>query len=163
MGGVAQRAIQATGRVSQSGRMRQQWVPGLALPWQAHRLFVWSADVFAESQDSPWSKPPSWSGEAARAAVEFIVGQKGPSDTLLVCDGRSRAVRRELETIMEAARYVTEIWVVYAPHAAPRAPGQLLFRQQGGLAFEQLRFPHLHPGEGARHVHWGRRDIDPCH
>jgi hypothetical protein len=76
---------------------------------------VWSADVFAESQDSPWSKPPSWSGEAARAAVEFIAGQKGPSDTLLVCDGRSRAVRRELETIMETARYVSELWVVYTP------------------------------------------------
>lgn len=84
------------------------------LPRQAHRLFVWSGDVFAESQDSPWSKPPAWS-DTARAAVEFIVAQKGPSDTHLFCDGRSRACRRELEALTETDRHVSEIWVVYKP------------------------------------------------
>ena len=77
MGGVAQRAIQATGRVSQSGRLRQQWVPGLALPWQAHRLFVWSADVLAETQDTPWRQLLAWCHEA-RAALESTSSSLAP-------------------------------------------------------------------------------------
>jgi hypothetical protein len=81
---------------------------------QAHRLFVWSADVFVEPQDEPWNKVPAWAPEA-QPAVEFILKQLGPADTHLFCDGRSRAVRQKLESLTEKDRHLSELWVVYRP------------------------------------------------
>jgi hypothetical protein len=89
-------------------------VRGSAGPRQAHRLFVWSADVFAETQDTPWSRVPVWLPEA-QAALDFLLRQTGPGDTHLVCDGRSRAVRQKLESGTEKDRHLSELWVVYRP------------------------------------------------
>ena len=48
-----------------------------ALPRQAHRLFVWSADVLAETQDTPWRQLLAWCHEA-RAALESTSSSLAP-------------------------------------------------------------------------------------
>ncbi len=48
-------------------------------------------------------------------ALEFIMLQKGPSDALLACDGRSRQCRKAIEDGMATARHLSEVWVVFTP------------------------------------------------
>lgn len=79
---------------------------------EAHRLFVWSADLFAESLDMPWVKGAVVS-PLMKPVLEFIVAQQGPVDTHLVCDGRCRQVRKLMEEIMENDRHLSELWAVY--------------------------------------------------
>ncbi len=81
---------------------------------EAHRLFVFSADLFAETQPQPWATPPAWQ-EAAQAAVQFAVQQRGPGDLLLFCDGRSRFCRRTVEKLAEDCRFPAEVFVIYSP------------------------------------------------
>jgi len=43
------------------------------------------------------------------------LGRKGPSDTLLVFDGRSSSIRATMQQKMQNARHVSDIWIVYQP------------------------------------------------
>lgn len=81
---------------------------------EAHRVFVWSADLFCESVDTPWAKGPVVS-DLMQPVLAFITAQKGPSDMHLVCDGRSRRVRKVMEGLMEKDRNLSELWAVYRP------------------------------------------------
>jgi hypothetical protein len=56
---------------------------------------------------SPWHIPID--------AIEFMLGHSGPIDVLLICDGRSRTCHSKLESLLESARHLSEIWVVYTP------------------------------------------------
>lgn len=86
----------------------------------AHRVFVFSADTFYEAgplaapQGKPWCTPPVWSA-TADPLLEFMLSQTGPSDILVLCDGRSKACRRKLDDYAEKARNVNEVWVIYKP------------------------------------------------
>ena len=44
-----------------------------------------------------------------------MLAHSGPTDVLLICDGRSRTCHSELESLLESARHLSEIWVVYTP------------------------------------------------
>jgi len=81
---------------------------------EAHRLFLFSADLFVEPSKSPWSSPPAW-GEGAAAAVQFVAQQRGPADVLCFFDGRSRSCRRAMEKLTETCRHQTEIFLIYSP------------------------------------------------
>ncbi len=91
---------------------------------ESHRVFIFSADLFAEVQHQPWSCPPEWH-TSAQPAIEFMLGQQGPGDVLVVCDGRSRSCRTKLEKLVEGARHQSEIWVVYKP--SPRLGRKVSF------------------------------------
>ena len=60
---------------------------------------------------SPWNIPIEWS-EAADCAIEFMLAHSGPTDVL---HGRSRTCHSELESLLESARHLSEIWIVYKP------------------------------------------------
>jgi len=83
-------------------------------PGTAHRMFFFGADTNGEPEEKPWSTPASWSQECAAKAA-YMLAQQGPSDILIFSDGRSRAVRLELDKIWEKLRHSVEIWVVYMP------------------------------------------------
>ena len=83
-------------------------------PGAAHRMFFFGADTNWEPEEKPWSTPAAWSVDCA-AKVAYMLAQQGPSDILVFSDGRSRAVRHELEKIWEKLRHCVEIWVVYVP------------------------------------------------
>ena len=78
-------------------------------PGAAHRMFVFSSELFAEPQSEaakPWAAATEWGGAAAEQYVQFMANQTGPSDLLLFTDGRSRAIRRKLEDQLNEARWV---------------------------------------------------------
>ena len=81
---------------------------------EAHRLFVFSAELWSESATQPWCNPPSCSA-GAEFAIQFTLAQRGPADVLLFCDGRSRTCRAAIEQLCGEARFPTEIFVIYAP------------------------------------------------
>ena len=81
---------------------------------EAHRVFLFSADLFAEAPSTPWVSPAVWS-EAAAWAVNFVAQQRGPADLLCFFDGRSRDCRREIEGLTGECRHQTEIFMVYSP------------------------------------------------
>ena len=81
---------------------------------EAHRLFLFSADLVGEASKSPWSNPPAWA-EPAAAAVQFVAAQRGPADVLCFFDGRSRTCRRAMEKLTEGCRHQADIFLIYAP------------------------------------------------
>ena len=54
-----------------------------------------------------------------------MLAHSGPSDVLLFCDGRSRACRAKLESLVLSARHLSEIWIVYKP--TPRLGRKVTF------------------------------------
>ena len=91
---------------------------------ESHRLFLFSADLVAESSVTPWSAVPEWHDHGT-ALVEFMVGQTGPADVLVFCDGRSRTCRAKLEEMTKSMRRPSEVWVVYKP--SPRLGRKVTF------------------------------------
>ena len=73
---------------------------------EAHRLFAFSAELWAEAPTQPWCNPPSVAG-GADCAIQFIMSQRGPADILLFCDGRSRTCRATIEQLCGEARLAT--------------------------------------------------------
>ena len=62
---------------------------------EAHRVFVFSAELFHECRDAPWSNTTSFD-KAALPVLEFMLAQTSPGDLLIFMDGRSRSWRKEL-------------------------------------------------------------------
>ena len=91
---------------------------------EPHRSFLFSAGLVAESSVTPWSAVPEWHDHGT-ALVEFMVGQTGPADVLVFCDGRSRTCRAKLEEMTKSMRHPSEVWVVYKP--SPRLGRKVTF------------------------------------
>jgi hypothetical protein len=83
-------------------------------PAEAHRAFLFSADMFQEVKTEPWNTPCEWSSMAT-VAVEWMLAQKGPSDVLVFLDGRSRSCRAKLEAMLTGVKNLSEVWIVYKP------------------------------------------------
>ena len=81
-------------------------------PGEAHRVFLFSAEMFTESRTSPWTNPGEFD-KAAGPLLDFLLAQTGPADILVLMDGRSKSWRRELDKLAERARHLTEVWLVY--------------------------------------------------
>jgi hypothetical protein len=45
-----------------------------------------------------------------------MLAHSGPTDVLLICDGRSRTCHSELESLLESARHLSEIGSCTHPH-----------------------------------------------
>jgi hypothetical protein len=76
-------------------------------PCESHRVFVFNSELFAESKATPWSSAAELPN-FADMYLEWIASQTGPSDVLLVADGRSRQCRRKIENLLEKARHQHE-------------------------------------------------------
>ncbi len=83
-------------------------------PAEAHRVFVFSSELFVESRQSPWATPVEWT-KLADTWVEWALTQAAPSDVLMFADGRSRQCRRAIERLCDKARNQHEAWIVYRP------------------------------------------------
>ena len=87
--------------------------PGVALKCGSdHRLLFFGADSAWEPEERPWSAPTQWRPEFAKI-VEYMMAQQGPADVLVFSDGRSRAVRAELDKFFDKLRHPVEMWIVY--------------------------------------------------
>ena len=71
-------------------------------PGEAHRVFLFSSDLFQESPTQPWKSEPDITDAAA--LLEFITHQADTSDVLMLCDGRSKKCRKILDKALEHAR-----------------------------------------------------------
>jgi hypothetical protein len=85
-------------------------------PLHAHRLFVFSAELFHEHRSEPWSKGAEWSVDA-KNMVLLALEQKRPEDVVLLFDGRSRKCRREIEKLCDEANptHFVEMHIAYKP------------------------------------------------
>jgi hypothetical protein len=83
-------------------------------PGEAHRVFIFSSELFQEARNNPWSTPADL-GNAADTHLSWLVGMTGPSDVIMLMDGRSRACRRKLEKVAGELRHLHEAWLVYKP------------------------------------------------
>jgi hypothetical protein len=81
---------------------------------EAHRVFLFSAELFAEARKAPWSAATPYD-ESAKPFIEFMLAQAGVGDVLCFMDGRSKAWRRKIEDMMESgnARNAAEVWIIY--------------------------------------------------
>ena len=59
-----------------------------------------------------WTAHTQWRPEFVKI-VEYMMAQQGPADVLVFSDGRSRAVRAELDKFFDRLRHPVEMWVVY--------------------------------------------------
>jgi hypothetical protein len=83
-------------------------------PCESHRVFVFNSELFADPKTTPWTSAAELPS-SADLYLEWLAGQTGPSDVLLVADGRSRQCRRKIETMLEKARHQHEAWIIYKP------------------------------------------------
>jgi hypothetical protein len=85
-------------------------------PLHAHRLFVFSAELFNEHRSEPWAKGAEWSSDA-KNIVLYALEQKRPEDVVLLFDGRSRKCRREMEKLCDEASptHFMEMHIAYKP------------------------------------------------
>ena len=77
-----------------------------------HRVFLFSAELFQECRNAPWSNLAEYD-KAALPLLEFMLAQTGPGDVLVFLDGRSKSWRKELEKITEKARHLNEVWIIF--------------------------------------------------
>ena len=82
---------------------------------EAHRAFIFTADLLAASASKPWQVLSDAPLETpyAKAIIEFMLDQQGPFDILIFCDGRSRKARRVIEDALESRRHVVEAWLIF--------------------------------------------------
>ena len=78
---------------------------------ESHRVFVFSADTAELEGDEPWRNTSKCKNLGA--VLEFMKRQTGPSDVLLVFDGRDQCDRKAMAASMETCRNVCEVWVIY--------------------------------------------------
>ena len=83
-------------------------------PGEQHRVFIFSAELSAEAEHSPWAAPAELAPHA-EACFDFLKKQLAPSDVVMLCDGRSIMCRRSCENATKDMRNVHEAWVVYKP------------------------------------------------
>lgn len=82
---------------------------------ESHRLFIFSAELFAEARGSPWATHAEMSHATADVMLSWLGNQTGPTDVILLADGRSRACRKRLEKAAEDMRHLHEEWIIYRP------------------------------------------------
>ena len=80
-------------------------------PAESHRLIVFSAGLENEADVTPWSTPTPWT-DTSEAILDFCKTQRGQSDVIMAFDGRSRACRNAIQSVMEERRHFCELWVV---------------------------------------------------
>lgn len=84
--------------------------------FESHRAWVFSCDLFHESDKTPWTADPPWSTRAQQA-LQFVLSQAQPQpqDVMIMFDGRSRACRRQLEKALDEGTQanVTEMHIHY--------------------------------------------------
>ena len=64
---------------------------------ETHRLFVFSAELFHEAGDAPWSAATEWAA-GMDTVLQFFSGANGSVDSTVAFDGRSRACRKKSMT-----------------------------------------------------------------
>ena len=80
-----------------------------------NRLFVWSADLVAESGTKPWQEESSPKSRESDVVLDFMSKVSGLGDFAICFDGRMRKVRTYLEGKMEAGgKSPEEIFMFYA-------------------------------------------------
>jgi hypothetical protein len=94
---------------------------------ESHRVFLFSADMWAEAKTTPWSAVPTWEDDA-KPMIDWMLSQVGPQDVLVFCDGRSRACRSKLEDLTKTMRHPSEMWIVYKP--TPRMGRKVSFASE---------------------------------
>lgn len=93
---------------------------------EAHRAFIFSADLLAETAAEPWRElsDTAIEGPHPEALINWMLEQKGASDILIFADGRSRKARRVLEDALEKRQHVVEFWVLYSGGSSRICPGR---------------------------------------
>ena len=89
------------------------WADGK--PREAHRVFIFSADLWDESQTEPWCNHKDPASSQGEEILSWVCGMTGTSDVILLADGRAKKWRRVLEDKFLTARNCHETWVVYKP------------------------------------------------
>ena len=86
---------------------------------EAHRVFLFSAELWTESRKTPWAATTPYE-ESARPLLDFMLAQTGVGDVLCMMDGRSKTWRRTFEDILEQAnaRNTAEVWIIYRDTAS---------------------------------------------
>ena len=113
------------------------------VPGKSHRVFVLSAERSwgVETGPTPWNTETPWS-PSLEMIVEWLLERTGPSDALLVFDGRSESIREQLREKMRKARHLSDIWLVYSPRKEP-ATRKTIFssrnREVGWISFPVAR------------------------
>ena len=80
-----------------------------------NRLFVWSADMVAESGSCPWREDASPKSRDTDAVLDWMSQVSGEGDFALCCDGRLRSMRRYIEDKLEAGGMSPqELFIFYA-------------------------------------------------
>ena len=85
----------------------------------ARRVFVLSADTFKLEGDEPWWKLTDVPEKDLDAVMKFMLGQIGPFDILLFFDGRDPNNRETMAKLVNRARHLSEVWIVYADEKRP--------------------------------------------
>ena len=80
---------------------------------EAHRLFVFSADLFVEAPGESWTTEPNTSAEALKPYMDFLGTRTGECDFVLIFDGRVLSVRCLIDGALERhRRSIEEMWIV---------------------------------------------------
>ena len=85
-----------------------------------NKLFVWSADMVAESGTRPWKEDASPKSRDTDAVLDWMSKVTGDGDFALCFDGRIRSMRRYIEEKMEAGgKSPEEMFIFYANDDGP--------------------------------------------
>lgn len=82
---------------------------------EAHRAFVLSADLLAETAAEPWHglSGDNLATSEAKTMVDWMLTKAGPFDMLILGDGCSCKARRIIEDALGSRAHVVETWLIY--------------------------------------------------
>jgi hypothetical protein len=96
-------------------------------PGEAHRVFLFSADLYRECRNASWVTLDEYTSAAA-PIFEFMLTQLGPADIAIWFDGRSKSWRKQIEKATEDARNQAELWLIHQP--SPRLGRKISFASE---------------------------------
>ena len=93
----------------------------------ANRLFLWSADLVAETAACPGKEnPPMPKSSSIDAVLDSLARLTGPGDFVVCFDGRLREERGALEKkLASGGKSLDEIFIVYAADGAAERGNKL--------------------------------------
>ena len=92
-----------------------------------HRLFVWSADLFAEAGARPWKEEFAPKGRDCDAVLDFMAKVAAPGDFAICLDGRMRPVRSYIEEKLSAGGKSPEEFFIFYASEVDSSGGNKIF------------------------------------
>ena len=92
---------------------------------ESRRMFIFSADMWTENAQDPWSSLSSVQDADIKLFTEFAKSLTGPTDIAVFFDGRHKTNARQLHAALRSRQNVLNIWLLFGGPAKTTRTGKV--------------------------------------